>query len=98
MGVDYRDWQKKDIPRSDTMILLTLDPVTKTAGMLSVPRDLWVNIPNYGFHKINEAYFLGESNHLPGGGPQLGNRNQLNNCWESPSITTPRWISALSLN
>jgi polyisoprenyl-teichoic acid--peptidoglycan teichoic acid transferase len=71
MGVDFRDWQKKDIPRSDTMILLTLDPVTKTAGMLSVPRDLWVNIPNYGYHKINEAYFLGESNHLPGGGPQL---------------------------
>lgn len=71
MGVDYRDWEKKEIPRSDTMILLTLDPVTKTAGMLSIPRDLWVNIPNYGYHKINEAYFLGESNHLPGGGPQL---------------------------
>lgn len=71
MGVDFRDWQKNDIPRSDTMILLTLDPVTKTAGMLSVPRDLWVNIPNYGYRKINEAYFLGESNHLPGGGPQL---------------------------
>lgn len=71
MGVDYRDWEKKETPRSDTMILLTLDPVTKTAGMLSVPRDLWVNIPNFGFHKINEAYFLGESNRLPGGGPQL---------------------------
>lgn len=71
IGVDYRDWQKNDIPRSDTMILLTLDPVTKTAGILSIPRDLWVNIPNYGYHKINEAYFLGESNHLPGGGPQL---------------------------
>jgi polyisoprenyl-teichoic acid--peptidoglycan teichoic acid transferase len=71
MGVDYRDWQKKDVPRSDTMMLLTLDPVTKTAGILSVPRDMWVNIPNYGYHKINEAYFLGEANHLPGGGPQL---------------------------
>ena len=71
MGVDYRDWEKKETPRSDTMILLTLDPVTKTAGMLSVPRDLWVNIPNYGYHKINEAYYLGEANHLPGGGPQL---------------------------
>jgi LCP family protein required for cell wall assembly len=71
MGLDFRDWQKKEIPRSDTMMLLTLDPVTKTAGILSVPRDLWVNIPNYGYHKINEAYFFGERDHLPGGGPQL---------------------------
>jgi LCP family protein required for cell wall assembly len=71
LGLDYRDWQKKEIPRSDTMILLTIDPVTNTAGMLSIPRDLWVNVPNYGFRKINEAYFLGEANHLPGGGPQL---------------------------
>jgi polyisoprenyl-teichoic acid--peptidoglycan teichoic acid transferase len=71
LGLDYRDWQKKEIPRSDTMILLTLDPVTNTAGILSIPRDLWVNIPNFGFGKINEAFFLGEANHLPGGGPQL---------------------------
>jgi LCP family protein required for cell wall assembly len=71
LGLDYRDWQKNDVPRSDTMILLTLDPVTKTAGMLSIPRDLWVNVPNFGFSKINEAYFLGEAYHLPGGGPQL---------------------------
>ena len=71
LGLDYRDWQKKEIPRSDTMILLTIDPVTKTAGMVSIPRDLWVNVPNYGFRKINEAFFLGEANHLPGGGPQL---------------------------
>jgi LCP family protein required for cell wall assembly len=71
LGLDYRDWEKKEIPRSDTMILLTIDPVTKTGGMLSIPRDLWVNVPNYGFRKINEAYFLGEANHYPGGGPQL---------------------------
>ncbi len=71
LGLDYRDWESKEIPRSDTMILLTIDPVTKTGGMLSIPRDLWVNVPNYGFRKINEAYFLGEANHYPGGGPQL---------------------------
>lgn len=71
MGLDYRDWQAGETPRSDTMILLTLDPVTKQAGMLSLPRDLWVNIPNFGFGKINEAYYLGEINRLPGGGPAL---------------------------
>ena len=32
---------------TDTMILLTIDPVSKTAGMLSIPRDMWVNIPGF---------------------------------------------------
>jgi len=50
------------------MILFTLDPSTKTAGMLSIPRDLWVDIPGgFGFYKINTAYFFGESQHAPDG-------------------------------
>ncbi len=60
--------------RSDTMILLTLDPQTKTAGMMSIPRDLWVNIPGFNYAKINTAYFNGESFKLPGGGPELAMR------------------------
>jgi polyisoprenyl-teichoic acid--peptidoglycan teichoic acid transferase len=71
MGLDYRDWEAGDIPRTDSMMLLTLDPVTYTAGMLSIPRDMWVNIPGFDYGKINTAYFLGESYHLPGGGPGL---------------------------
>ena len=39
--------------------------------MLSIPRDMWVNIPGFDNNKINTAYFLGESYHLPGGGPGL---------------------------
>ncbi len=75
MGLDYRDWEADEGPaRSDTMMLLTLDPVTKTAGLLSIPRDLWVNIPGFGQDKINNAYFLGEANRLPGGGPELASR------------------------
>ena len=27
------------------MILFTIDPIAQTAGMISIPRDLWVNIP-----------------------------------------------------
>jgi LCP family protein required for cell wall assembly len=53
------------------MILLTVDPVNRTAGMLSIPRDLWVNIPGFEYGRINTAYMLGEANKLPGGGPQL---------------------------
>jgi len=72
MGLDYRDWEAGEgPPRTDTMILFTIDPVAKTAGMLSIPRDLWVSVPGYGYYKINQAYQLGEGNKLPGGGPEL---------------------------
>jgi len=72
IGVDARDWEANaSAPRSDTMILFTIDPVSKTAGMLSIPRDMWVNIPGFGYGRINQAYNLGEAYKLPGGGPGL---------------------------
>ncbi len=73
IGLDYRDWEAgNDAPRSDTMILLSLDPLTHSASILSIPRDLWVDIPGgFGYAKINTAYSLGEANQLPGGGPAL---------------------------
>ncbi len=77
MGLDSRDvpdYQQGVIPgppRTDTMILLTIDPLTKTAGAISIPRDLWINIPGFDYAKINTAYTLGELYHLPGGGPGL---------------------------
>jgi LCP family protein required for cell wall assembly len=73
MGLDYRDWESGEgAPRTDTMILLSVDPISHTAGMVSIPRDLWVTIP--GFEdpgRINTAYRFGELYHLPGGGPGL---------------------------
>jgi len=76
MGYDYRDYESGNWPpRTDTMILLTIDPSTATAGMLSIPRDLWVQIDNYGndngYNKINTAFYYGELYHLPGGGAGL---------------------------
>jgi LCP family protein required for cell wall assembly len=71
MGLDYRDWTEGDIPRTDSMILFSIDPASRTAGMLSIPRDLWVNVPGVGYNKINTAYRWGEINNLPGGGPGL---------------------------
>lgn len=73
IGLDARDTDTS-APRSDTMILLTIDPLTKTAGMLSVPRDMWVNIPGFGYSRINTAYSSGEGNKLPGGGPELARK------------------------
>jgi LCP family protein required for cell wall assembly len=53
-------------------LLLTVDPINRTAGMLTIPRDLWVNIPGgFDYGRINTAYSLGESYELPGGGPGL---------------------------
>jgi len=75
IGLDLRDWQAgSGAPRSDTMMLLTLDPISFKAGMLSIPRDMWVNIPDFGYNRINTAYSLGESWKLPGGGPGLAVR------------------------
>lgn len=56
---------------TDTIILLTVDPITGTAGMLSIPRDMWVNIPGFGYNRINTAWTMGEAAKLPSGGPGL---------------------------
>lgn len=69
MGLDYRDWESDDIPRTDTLILFSLDPESRTAGMLSIPRDLWVDIPGFDHNKINQAYRLGEVYNVDGRGP-----------------------------
>jgi len=70
MGIDARSPDAAN-PLTDTMILFTLDPVNNTAGMLSIPRDLWVKIPGSDYNKINTAYSIGERFQLPGGGPAL---------------------------
>lgn len=72
LGLDYRDWETgTGLARSDTMIMLTLDPLTHSAGILSIPRDMWVSIPGFKHGKINTAYYLGDAYKLPGGGPGL---------------------------
>lgn len=73
MGLDYRDWESGEgAPRTDTMILFSVDPITMTAGILSIPRDLWVSIPGFEEpNRINVAYRFGETYQLPGGGAAL---------------------------
>jgi len=68
MGIDERESEIGPW-RTDTMILLTIDPASRTAGMLSIPRDLWVEIPDYGvYDRINTANFRGDADQYPGGG------------------------------
>lgn len=61
---------------TDSIMVLSLDKKTNTGYMLSIPRDLYVDIPEYGHAKINEAFQDGERGEFiePGyspGGPGL---------------------------
>lgn len=73
LGTDKR-LSEQGPSRTDTMIVVTVDPGTKTAGMLSIPRDLWVPIPGHSENRINVAHFLGERDKYPGGGPALAKK------------------------
>lgn len=71
-GLDVREWENDTGPGlTDTMILAALDPQQGTAALMSLPRDLWVELPGFGHYKINQAYMVGEWKAYPGGGPAL---------------------------
>lgn len=55
------------VGRTDTIILATIVPLKPYVGMLSIPRDLWVNVPGVGEQRINTAYFFAEAS-APGSG------------------------------
>lgn len=70
LGIDQR-CEETGPTHTDTMMLLTLDPLGLSAGILSLPRDLWVEIPGFDVDRINQAHYLGEAYEYPGGGPTL---------------------------
>jgi LCP family protein required for cell wall assembly len=57
--------------RTDTIMVVTMDPNTRAAGILSIPRDLQIPIPGHGADRINTANVYGYGNDYPGGGPGL---------------------------
>lgn len=70
MGVDRR-CEEEGPNHTDSMMVVTVDPVSHSAAMLSLPRDLWVEIPDFGVDRINQAYYFGQVYEVPGGGPAL---------------------------
>jgi LCP family protein required for cell wall assembly len=70
LGIDQR-CDEEGPTRTDTMMVLTADPVGLSAATLSLPRDLWVDIPGFGVDRVNQAHYLGEVYDYPGGGPVL---------------------------
>lgn len=55
---------------TDTIMLVSLNPQTNEVAILSIPRDLAVDIPDYGVEKINSANAVGEAKQ-PGNGASL---------------------------
>lgn len=53
---------------TDAMNIVSIQPSTKQAAVISIPRDLYVPIPGYGMRRINNAYALGQISGKAGGG------------------------------
>ncbi|MBE1445724.1 MULTISPECIES: LCP family protein [unclassified Paenibacillus] len=62
LGGDSRGLKKNEIPRSDTLMVASIDPVTKKASLFSILRDTYVKIPGQGEDRINAALALGGPN------------------------------------
>jgi len=72
IGIDGFDGNYSRAARADTIILVGVNFASKSAQMLSFPRDLWVQLPNISQvpeARINTAYHYGELYAVPGGGP-----------------------------
>ncbi len=71
LGMDERPGE--GVWRTDTIMVAAIDYAANQVGIVSIPRDLWVEIPGYEYQygRINQADFQGEYNKYPGGGPKL---------------------------
>lgn len=59
LGGDAREAEENELARSDSMIVVSIDPVTKQANLFSILRDTWTDIEGYGKGRINTAITLG---------------------------------------
>jgi LCP family protein required for cell wall assembly len=62
IGSDHRAGTSYNSSNTDTMLLVRLDPNSSTINLMSIPRDLEVQIPGFGTSKINAAYADGGPN------------------------------------
>ncbi len=70
LGLDVPDGSAEPA-RTDSIIIVSIDPLGGPVNLLSIPRDLWVPIGPYGENRINTAFFIGETRDYPGGGAGL---------------------------
>jgi LCP family protein required for cell wall assembly len=77
MGLD-RVPEGTSLGRTDLIMLMSVNPLPPEVNMLSIPRDLWVDIPGVGQNRINTAHFFAEGEQA-GNGPQALQQVILNN-------------------
>lgn len=87
LGTDRRAWDASW--RTDTIMVVGIDRERERVAVLSIPRDLYVEIPGYGYGRINQADYIGERvTRVKGGGPALIS-TILN---ETFGIETEHWV------
>ena len=62
---------------TDSIMIMSLDTINKKVFLLSIPRDLWVNLAGFGHQKINAAYVEGENYGFSQAGYPTGGMGQL---------------------
>ncbi|MED5020105.1 LCP family protein [Paenibacillus chibensis] len=72
MGVDARGLKEGEVPRSDSMMVASLDPVKKRINLFSILRDTYTNIPEHGKERINTAITHGPNTAMKAVGDLLG--------------------------
>jgi LCP family protein required for cell wall assembly len=53
---------------TDSIMVVSYDPSTKSATLISIPRDTWIDVPGFGYQKINAAYEDGEQENFSAAG------------------------------
>ncbi|MBZ0291991.1 MAG: LCP family protein [Anaerolineae bacterium] len=86
LGVDSREGEGW-LTRADSIMIVGINPASLQVSMLSIPRDLSVEVPDYGLQRINTVNMLGEMEEA-GAGPPLMSAAIA----QSFGITTERYV------
>lgn len=86
LGTDHRPgWSSW---RTDVMMVVGIDRANARAAVFSIPRDLYVQIPGYGWGRVNQVDNIGEKASPGGGGPALVSQVLANTL----GISTRHWV------
>lgn len=83
---------------TDSVMIISIDTKHNKAFLLSVPRDLWVDIGDFGHRKINEAYVIGQNEHFSDNGYPAGGMGQLQQVIENNFGLTINYYALVNYN
>lgn len=83
---------------TDSIMVISIDTKHNKAFLLSVPRDLWINVGEYGHRKLNEAYVIGQNEHFSDNGYPAGGMGQLQQVIEENLGLTINYYALVNYN